>query len=158
MAVARSLFVSASCTALVVAALLIPVAARAASDGVPPIGGVWSGKFSDTYWDQTHLGSPKPKNKFSTKVDVTINQGVGDFSMTINFQDVLPIDASAGIGVLVLGGFVGNYHANASMNGTASVTLSGVTNKAGTKLTFTGVGASGDFTHEITIKLKKQSP
>jgi hypothetical protein len=44
------------------------------------------------------------------------------------------------------------------MNGTASVTLSGVTNKAGTKLTFTGVGASGDFTHEITIKLKKQSP
>jgi hypothetical protein len=158
MAVARSLFVAVSCTALVLAALLVPGAVRADSNGVPPIGGVWSGKFSDTYWDQTSAGSVKPKQKFKSKVDVTIDQSVDAFSMTIDFQDPFFIDSSVGISQLILDGFGGNYHVSSSMSGAASVTLSGVANKSGTKLTLTGVGASSEFTHEITIKLKKQSP
>jgi hypothetical protein len=155
MAVARSLFVSASCSALVLAALLVPVASHADSNGVPPIGGVWSGTFSDVYWDQTSAGSVKPKQKFKSKVDVTIAQSVDAFTITINFQDPFFVDSAVGISTLVLDGFGGNYHANAAMNGAISVTLSGVTNKGGTKLTFTGVGASSEFTHEVTIKLKK---
>jgi len=161
MAVARSLFVGVSCAVLVLAAVSVPVAARADSNGVPPVGGVWSGKLTDTYWDQSSQGSVKPKQKFKTNVTVTIDEhGTNgeELTFTIVFTDLFPLDSSTGVAQLVLDGFGGNYHVNAAMDGAATVSLSGVANKKGTQLTLEGVGASSDFTHELKITLKKQSP
>jgi hypothetical protein len=157
MAVARSLFVSVSCTALVLAALLAPRAARADSDGVPPIAGAWSGKLTDVYFDQTSDGSLKPKQKFKSNVTVIVAQATGQITMTINFQDPFPVDGSTGVSQFVLNGYVGNNHMNASMDGAASVTFSGVINKKGNSLTLEGFAASTEFTHELKIKLKLQS-
>lgn len=158
MAVARSLFVGVSCAALLLAALLVPARAQAQSDGVPPIGGVWTGKLTDRYWDQTSDGSVKPKQKFKSDVDVTIDQDADELTITINFQNLFPIDSAVGVAQLILDGFGGNYHVNAAMAGAATVSLSGVANKKGTRLSLEGVAASTEFTHELKIKLKKQSP
>lgn len=154
----RSLLVGSSCALVLVALVVAPNAARAASDGVPPIAGTWKGKLNDVYWDQTSLGSVHPKKKFKSNVDVTIAQTDDQVTITINFQDPFPLNSSAFISQVVLTGYAGNYHVNASMDAGPAMTLSGAANKKGTKLTLEGVAASTEFTHELVIKLNLQNP
>jgi len=47
---------------------------------------------------------------------------------------------------------------NAAMDAGPAVTLSGIANKNGTRLTLNGVAASTEFTHEMVFKLTKQNP
>jgi len=155
MAVARSLCAGALCAALAVSSLVLPRAARADSNGVPPVDGAWVGKLVDIYWDQTSKGSVRPKQSFRTKVDADINQDGGDVTLTIVFDHPFPIDGASALAQIVLEGSAGNYHVNAGMSGVGSATFSGSTNRAGTTLVLTGFVASNDFTHQVTIKLKK---
>src|SRR5258706_4884028 len=158
MAVARSLFVGISCAALALAALTLPGAARADSNGVPPVEGTWSGKLTDVYWDQTSAGSLRPRQKFKSNVDVTIAQAVDQLTITINFVDPFPVNSGAFVSQLVLTGYGGNFHVSGAMSAGPSVTLSGEVNKKGTSLQLDGIAASTEFTHQLSIKLKKQSP
>jgi hypothetical protein len=136
------------------ALVVVPGVARAQSNGVPPIQGNWTGKLTDVYWDQTSPGSVHPKKRFSSNVDVTISQAGDQVTLTINFQDLFPVNSAAGLAQLVLDGYAGNYHVNAAMGAGPSVTLSGWANKTGTRLTLNGVIASTEFTHEVVLKLK----
>jgi hypothetical protein len=142
--------------------MLVAPAARAQSDGVPTIAGAWSGKVTSVFWDQTNAGPPKPRNKYKSKVDVTITQGAdGAIEMTLTFDDPFPVDTGTVQTTLTLTGFVGNYHLSAGEESTLTlpaVTLSGSSNKKAKNLSLTGVAASGEFTHELKIKLKRLSP
>ena len=141
--------------------VLAAPAARADSDGVPSISGSWSGKITSKYWDQTSTGAVHPKQKYKSKVAVTIDQAGAAIEMTLNFNQAFPVDTSSSLPSLVLTGFVGNYHVSAAEDSTAAlpaVAWSGTTNKKGTKLTLTGVAASTEFTQEIVVKLKKTGP
>jgi hypothetical protein len=142
--------------------MLAAPSARAQSDGVPSLEGVWTGKATSVYWDQTNVSHANPKNKYKSKVNVTISQGaLAAIELTITFAKAFPVSTGTTQTSLVLDGFVGNSHASAGEQATMSlpaVTLSGTINKKGTKLTLTGVAASTEFTHQITIKLKKTSP
>ena len=159
MAVARSLLVSVSCAALVLAAVVVPGVTQADSDGVPFIDGQWTGKLQSTYWDQTIEGSVKPKKKFKSDVIVDIDQDDDEITMTITFEDEpFPASAGAPLPILILEGVSGNYHFNASMDGGPTVTLSGSSNKSAKNLKATGVSASNDYTHEIKLSLKRQNP
>jgi hypothetical protein len=158
MTAARCFFVAALCAGLSLSALVAPDLARADSNGVPPLAGSWTGKLTDTYFDQTSGGSVHPKQHFKSKVGVVIAQVDDAVTITINFQDIFPVNSGAGVSTLVLDGFAGNYHVNAAMDAGPSVTLSGATNRSGSSLTLNGIVASTEFTHEITIKLKKQNP
>jgi len=155
LAVARSLCAGALGAAIALSSLVAPRAARADSNGVPPVDGTWSGKLVDVYWDQTSQGSVRPKQSFRTRVDVDINQDGGDITMTIVFNNPFPIDGVSALSQVVLEGSAGNYHVNAGMSGVGSATFSGSTNRTGTSLVLSGMFASNDFTHQITIKLKK---
>lgn len=141
--------------------VLAAAAARAQSDGVPTIAGAWSGKVTSVYWDQTNAGPPKPKNKFKSKVDVTITQGAdGAIEMTLTFDDPFPVDTGTVLTTLTLNGFVGNYHLSAGEEATLTlpaVALSGSSNKNAKNMSLTGVAASGEFTHELKIKLRRLS-
>lgn len=151
--------VRSSCFALFVAlvtGLIAPALAHAQSNGVPPLDGAWSGKLTDHYWDQTSAGSVDPKQNFHSRVDVEVDQDADEIVLVINFDDDFPIGA-ASVGMITLEGFAGNYHVSAASSGAVTAALSGSSNKKGTRLTLKGVIASPDFTHEVTIKLKKQN-
>lgn len=137
--------------------LTAPGAARAQSDGIPTIAGEWTGKVTSVYWDQTSDGPPKPKQKYKSKVDVSIDQKGGAILLTLNFDQDFPVDSAGGTSSAVLTGNVGNYHLSGILEsgpGLPAVALSGTSNKKGTKLTLTGVAASDEFTHQIKIKIK----
>jgi hypothetical protein len=154
--VVRSLLV---CSAVCLFALAAP-RARADSDAVPSVAGAWSGKITSVYWDQTNDSSVHPKKKYKSSVDVTITQVGPQIEMTLSFGEDFPVDASSVLSSLVLEGFVGNYHASAGEDPTLTlpaVLLSGTSNKKADRLTWTGTAASTEFTHQITIKLKKTS-
>ena len=141
--------------------MLAASGARAQSDGIPTITGAWTGKISSVYWDQTADGSPHPKHKFKSKVDVSIDQKGGSILLTFSFNDDLPVDAGGGTSSLVLTGNVGNYHLSGvaeAAPGVPAVAVSGTSNKKGTKITLKGVAASDDFTQEIKIKIKRIAP
>jgi hypothetical protein len=131
--------------------------ALAASDGVPPVSGSWHGKFSSVFWDQTNGAALAPRFKYKAKVDVTITQVDDAIEMTINFPAIpaFPVDSTTAAAQLVLEGFVGNYHVNATHATGPTMVLSGFTNKKGNVLVFNGTAASGEFTHEIQMKLKR---
>jgi hypothetical protein len=160
MAVARSVLVSFACAALVLGAVVVPSKTLADSTGVPVVDGQWTGTFQTTYWDQTQDGFIKPKKKFKSDVVVDIDQeDTDEITMTITFEDELfPVSAGAAVQQLVLEGFTGNYHFNLAMDGGPWVTLSGSSNKSAKNLKLTGVAASGDYTHEIKLSLKRSDP
>jgi len=149
---------------LLVSALVVPAPSYAGgaltgSTGVPLIAGVWSGKLSSVYWDQTNAGSLKPKKKFKGAVTLTISQTVGSDALaaTITYVDPLPIGDSVQTMVGTLSGNVGNFHLSLGDQGTTvTIALSGTVNKKGTAIELTGVAFSTDFTHQLTIKLKLQ--
>ena len=141
---------------LVVAVLLVGSVARAQSDGVPFIEGSWSGKIKATYWDQTNQASNDPKQRYKDKVDVVIDQGVGDFEMDIDFTNGLPTASDTVLTSAVLQGFVGNYHLSVTRALVSPLIVgSGTVNKRGNRMKIKGVAASGDLTIEFQIHLKK---
>jgi hypothetical protein len=153
---ARLSLVLRSCVAIALAFFLAG-AARADSNGVVPLDGVWSGTVSGHYWNQSSDGSVKPKQKFKSKVDVTIDQDNDEITMTINFDENFPVNTAGGMAQLVLEGFGGNYHVGLKTGVSPFVSLSGDSNKKGTRLSLEGVVVSDEFTHELKIKLKKQN-
>lgn len=157
MAAARSLLVSVSCAALVLAAVVVPAPIHAQSNGVPPVDGLWSGTFKSTYWDQTSMAAVKPKLKFKSKVAVDIDQDADEITMTITFEDPFPVNRGISVSQLVLEGFAGNYHVSAGLGTEPVVSLSAQSNKKGTSLKLTGVAASSEFTHEIKFSLKRKN-
>src|SRR5262245_54600113 len=135
--------------------------ARADSDGVPTVGGEWTGKVTSVYWDQTNGGAARPKHKYKSKLDATIAQKGGAILITLDFDSIFPVDTGGGTATLTLTGNIGNYHLSGvaeAAPGIPAVALSGTSNKKGTKITLTGVAASGDFTHQIKIKIKRIAP
>lgn len=143
-------------SALVVLVLLFASVARADSDGVPFIEGSWSGKIKASYWDQTSQGSNHPKQRYKDKVDVTIDQGAGDFEMDIDFQDGLPTTNDTVLTSAVLEGFVGNGHLSVTRNLVSPLLVgSGTVTRNGKRIKIRGVAATSDFTMEFQILLKK---
>lgn len=149
---------------LLVSALVVPSPGHAGgaltgSTGVPLVAGMWSGKLTSLYWDQTNAGSLKPKKKFKGAVTLMISQTVGSDALaaTITYVDPLPIGDSAQTFVGTLSGTVGNFHLSLGDQGTTvTIALSGTVNKKGTAIQLTGVAFSTDFTHEVRLKLKLQ--
>ncbi|MFI5314529.1 MAG: hypothetical protein ACHQ6T_02430 [Myxococcota bacterium] len=164
MSATRLLLARSLCAAVLVSALVVPGVTRSApkgSTGTPVLAGTWMGKLTSVYWDQTADGFLSPKHKFKTNVTLTIVQISGDdvLAATISYNPGLPITANDLVTVGTLSGTVGNSHLNLSNQGALlTVALSGSVNKKANSITLTGVGASTDFTHQITIKLKLQNP
>jgi hypothetical protein len=130
--------------------------AHAQSNGVPPIDGEWRGKIKGIYYDQTSEGSLQPKQKYKDRVDVVIDQEVGDIDFDITFENGLP--SGSGIAVLTaeLDGTVGNYHLSIAQTvESPAIVGSGKINKKGNVIVIRGIAASDDYTHEFWIKLKK---
>lgn len=141
---------------LVLAVLLVGSVASAQSNGVPPIDGEWSGKIKGIYYDQTSAGALDPKQKFKDRVDVVIDQELGDIDVEITFENGLP--SGTGIALLNadLDGTVGNYHLSIVQTAISpAIVGSGKINKRGNRIVIRGIASSDDYTHEFTIKLKK---
>jgi len=138
------------------AGLTVPSLTIADSTGVPFLAGSWHGELKSVYWDQSVVGSLKPKKKFKTKLTVNIAQGMEDdqLAVTFTYADPLPTSASTGDPVDALSGFVGNGHLNLS-NVNPAFALSGDVNDKGTQIKMTGVMGTDSLTHELTIKIKK---
>ena len=149
-------FVRSALVVLALSAFSLATVARADSDGVPFIAGSWKGKIKATYWDQTNQASNKPKLKYRDKVDVVIDQGVGELEMDIEFKDGMPTSTDTVLTSATLDGFVGNYHMSVNRSLVAPLLVgSGTINKKATRIKLKGVAASGDVTMEFTISLKK---
>jgi hypothetical protein len=135
---------------------VVPSLTIADSTGVPFLAGSWHGELKSVYWDQSVVGSLKPKKKFKTKVTVNVAQGMEDdqLAVTFTYDDPLPTSASTADPVDALSGFVGNGHLNLSNNAPAFA-LSGEVNGKGSQIKLTGVMGTDSLTHELTIKLKK---
>ena len=147
-------------SALVVLALFCASIARAESDGVPFIDGNWTGKIKATYYDPTNEGSNRRKQKYKDRVDVVIDQGVGDFNFDITFQEGLPVSGSVAVTTVELEGFVGNGHLSIAQPDPETVPLlvgSGRINNKARKMKIKGVAATEDYTIEFEIQLKKQN-
>jgi hypothetical protein len=138
--------------------LLLPSVTIADSTGVPFVAGTWRGTLKSQYFDQSVAGSLHPKNKFKTKVTVTIAQtGDGpELAAMITYDDGLPTSSNTTIGVSALNGFVGNFHLSLANTGPAWALSGSVNNKANT-IELRGVMANDTLTHEIDIHLKKQN-
>lgn len=140
--------------------LLAAPSARTESSGVPFIEGTWTGVWKSKYWDQTVEGSVRPRDKFKSDVTVTIVQDdqSGDLEATITFDDnPLPLH---GVSLQSLGvvGNVGNFHLNLSEEeGAPELAASGVVNSKASKLKLEGVLATGEYTYEFVIGLKRRS-
>ena len=160
MAVARSLFVGISCAALALAALSLPGAARADSNGAPNIGGTWRGTLTSKYWDQTSSALIHPKKSFKTKVTLTIVQTGDDptLAVVIAYDDPFPVGDGTPLSVSALSGFVGNFHLSLVDADPVGFALSGEINGRATAISLAGIAATADLTHELRIKLKKQNP
>jgi hypothetical protein len=158
------LLVRGLCAAILMSALVVPGVTRSApigSTGLPLLAGTWSGKLTSVYFDQTAAGFSSSKHKFKTNVTLVIAQTVGDDALaaTISYNPGLPITANDLVTVGTLSGTVGNHHLNLSDQAVSlTIALSGSVNKKANSIKLTGVGASTDYTHEITIKLKLQNP
>lgn len=130
--------------------------AQAQSDGVPFIEGSWSGKIKATYWDQTNQGSNDPKQKYKDKVDVIIDQGVGDFDMNIEFKNGLPTGTGAVLTEAILDGNVGNGHLGVTRSLVTPILVgSGSVNKRANRIKITGVSVTDEYTVEFKITLRR---
>ena len=149
-------FVRSALVVLALSAFSLASVARADSDGVPFIDGTWKGKIKATYWDQTNQASNKPKLRYKDKVDVTIDQGVGDIEMSLDFTNGLPTSSDTVLTSAVLDGFVGNYHLSVNRSLVSPLLVgSGTINKKATRIKIRGTASSADVTIEFQIDLKK---
>jgi len=101
-----------------------------------------------------------PKRKFKTKVTLTIVQTGDDpvLAVVIAYDDAFPIGDGTPISVSALSGFVGNFHLSLVDADPVGFALSGDVNGKAASISLRGVAATGDLTHEIQIKVKKQHP
>jgi hypothetical protein len=140
------------------AAFFAPSLTSADSNGAPNIAGTWRGTLQSRYWDQTSSAATKPKLKFKTKVTVTIVQANDDpaLAVVIAFDDDFPAADGNQLAVAALSGFIGNGHCSLSDSEPVVFTFSCDSNKNANHLKMVGVAATGDFTHELKMSLKKQ--
>ena len=161
MAEARSLLARGAGSLVLMIALLAAGVTQADSNGAPNISGTWRGKLTSKYWDQTSSALLKPKLKFKTGVTVLIVQ-TGDnpvLSAVISYDDEnLPVSDGMNVPSSALSGYVGNFHLNLTDTDPLAIALSGeIKGKNASKIELNGVAASGDFTHELKITLKRSN-
>ena len=84
------------------------------SDGVPMIAGEWTGKITSVYWNQTSAGAVRPKQKYKSKLDGSIDQKGGAILIGLTFDSLFPVDTGGGTSTVTLNGNVGNYHLGAA--------------------------------------------
>jgi hypothetical protein len=143
---------------LVTLSFLLAGVARADSTGVPFLDGVWQGKIKAKIYDQTIPGSNDRRFKYNSQIDVDIVQAEESdvLTVTVFFNDPLPVGTAEVAPTLTLGGRVGNFHMNmAGEEDGVTMVGSGDIDKKAKQIRMTGTAATSDYTIEFKLKVKR---